>query len=278
MRKHFYTPAILTERRIRVLVLGAGGTGGEVLDALARIHLSLIELGHAGGLEVTVMDGDRVSASNIGRQRFGACDIGHPKSVVLAHRYNLFYGLDWQAVPAYWEPELHANALGEFDVLVSCVDRAAVRVALAHSGQHAHAEALWADFGNGAFTGQFVLGHLNPDAAANVPLRLPNVFDLFPELSTVDDTEEPSCSLAQALRQQDLPVNRMLADAGVSILWRLLRHGSIDTHGAFVDVRACTINPLHIDTQAWAFFGYRCADTNTTPAQHPALISLKRAA
>ncbi len=269
MRQTFYAPGRLVEDRVRVLLLGAGGTGGEVLDALVRMHLALVQLGHAGGLHVTLMDGDVVSAANVGRQRFGVSDVGHPKALVLMHRYNLFFRLDWHAIPAYWtsEDRYAETALNRVDLLVSCVDRAAVRVALARQGARSNPNALWADFGNGATTGQFVLGHL----AAELPdsLRLPNVVDLFSELESVDDAEEPSCSLAEALRQQDLFVNRLLADAGVAILWNLLRHGRIDTHGAFIDVRRPTVQPLAIDPEVWAFFGYRMRrETAVTGTAH----------
>ena len=57
--------------------------------------------GHPSGLAVTVIDGDRISAANCVRQPFSASEIGLFKSVVLINRLNLFWGLDWQAVPQH---------------------------------------------------------------------------------------------------------------------------------------------------------------------------------
>jgi PRTRC genetic system ThiF family protein len=261
MAQAFYTPSRLIESPVRVLLLGTGGTGSEALDALARIHCALLKLGHPGGLQVTAMDGDVVSPSNVGRQRFSDCDVNHPKAHVLIHRYNLFFGLDWQARALHWTPEVGfgLDRHERVDLLVTCVDRAQVRVEVARAGAEDEAECLWLDFGNGAKTAQCVLGHLG-GVPAQSKCRLPNVFDLFPELQDIDDHQAPSCSLAEALTHQDLFINRTITDAGMSILWQLLHQGVIHHHGAFVNVQDGTQTPLLIDPAAWAFYGYRSAD------------------
>jgi PRTRC genetic system ThiF family protein len=261
MPQQFFAPPRFIDSGIRVLLIGAGGTGSEVLDALARTHLALLKLGHPGGLAVTVMDGDLVSPANIGRQRFAPCDIGHAKSHVLVHRYNVFYGLDWSARAQPWTPdEALTVEKGPADLIISCVDRAAVRIEIARAASLESRDTLWLDFGNGAETAQCVLGHLEREPR-NSPLRLPHVFDLFPELKSVDDRSEPSCSLAEALAQQDLFINRTIANAGMSVLWQLLRKGSITHHGAFVNLKEGTQHPLLIDPPTWACFGYDSAVT-----------------
>jgi hypothetical protein len=40
------------------------------------------------------------------------------------------------------------------------------------------------------------------------------------------------------------------------LLWNVLRHGGLDTHGAFFDVHHLTVEPLNIDPRVWATFGY----------------------
>ena len=92
----FFIPTTLLERPVTVWLLGAGGTGSELLDGLARLHAALLALGHPGGLQVTVWDGDLVSTANLGRQRFWPVDVGHPKATVLVQRLNLFAGLAWE--------------------------------------------------------------------------------------------------------------------------------------------------------------------------------------
>ena len=97
-------PRELLRRRVRVLVVGCGGTGSAIAAGLPYLHQAMIAGGHPGGLDVTLMDGDTVAHNNCVRQPFARCEIGLDKSVVLANRLNLFWGLDWEAVPANLGP------------------------------------------------------------------------------------------------------------------------------------------------------------------------------
>lgn len=237
---------------IRVAVIGCGGTGGEVVDMLCRLHFCLLGLGHAAGLHLDLIDGDTVSASNVGRQRFAPCDVGHPKPLVLAGRYNMAYGLGWGALPTMVGEDFRWP---QCDLVVSCVDRAAVRVLLHERfiGARGHTSRLWLDFGNGAARGQAVLGARGGCGKA----LLPTVVDLFPDLrsASADDDDAPSCGLAEALRRQAFGVNRLLVSAAMgSILAPLLTEGVIHQHGVFSDLRAGTTQPIAIDPQVWAFF------------------------
>lgn len=263
MRHTFHAPSSLLTNPIDVIVVGCGGTGCEVVDALARMHISLLALGHPGGLKVTLVDGDSVDAVNIGRQRFAPSDIGKNKAMVLAARYNVAYGLEWEAFDSYVKPDnfVSNSSTQSAGLLITCVDRASLRVGI---GKHFKASRrgqrismkdwLWLDFGNGASTGQAILGHLVTWESPAAELRLPNVHALYPNLHLVDDDAEPSCSLAEALRQQELGINRMVADAGMfTLLMPLLTKGKLEHHGVMVDMLAGRISPLLIDTDAWAF-------------------------
>ncbi|MBO8471748.1 MAG: ThiF family adenylyltransferase, partial [Bacteroidetes bacterium] len=64
---------------VTVNVIGAGGTGSQVLTCLARFDTALRGLGHPG-LFVTVYDPDTVTEANIGRQLFSPSDIGLNKA------------------------------------------------------------------------------------------------------------------------------------------------------------------------------------------------------
>ena len=52
---------------VTVNLIGAGGTGSQVLTCLARLDVTLRALGHPG-LSVTLYDPDIVSGTNIGRR------------------------------------------------------------------------------------------------------------------------------------------------------------------------------------------------------------------
>ena len=95
MKTHFTHNYITNPRhRVTVNLIGAGGTGSQVVGALARMDYALYKLGHPG-LSVTIIDDDIVTEANIGRQLFSASDIGLSKANVLATRINSFYGTVW---------------------------------------------------------------------------------------------------------------------------------------------------------------------------------------
>ena len=60
---------------VTVFVIGAGGTGSQVITNLARMSMALRALRHPG-LHVTVFDPDTVSTANIGRQLFSETELG----------------------------------------------------------------------------------------------------------------------------------------------------------------------------------------------------------
>lgn len=247
----------MAKNAVRILVVGCGGTGCEVVDALARLHFAMKALGHPGGIAVTLCDPDTVSHNNIGRQRFIPADIGHNKAVVLAQRYNMGFGLNWEARPVALKPTRSNDfieTMMSYDIIVTCTDKAKFRWDFAKATPRLaqdedSLEILWLDFGNGDSTGQAVLGHW---AAAEGVFRLPNVADLFPSLKTVNDREEPSCSLAESLKRQQFGINRLVADAGLYfVLTPLLTKGEIANHGAFVDMRKGRVSPIPIDLKTW---------------------------
>jgi len=90
--------AELHRRTIRVLVVGCGGSGSAVANGLPYLHQAMIVAGHPGGLHVTIIDGDIISATNCVRQPFCSAEIGLAKAVVTVSRLNLFWGLNWAAV------------------------------------------------------------------------------------------------------------------------------------------------------------------------------------
>jgi len=87
-------------------------------------------------------------------------------------------------------------------------------------------------------------------------VRLPHVIDLYPDMKD-DPNDGPSCSVAEAIRQQAFAVNSTLvANAFATLIWPLFRKGAIDRHGLFMDVERGSVNPLHIDPVAWSVMGY----------------------
>ncbi len=235
---------------LSVLVVGAGGSGSKLTVGLKNLHGALLALGHPG-FQVVLADGDTVSTSNLVRQSFYPADVGLNKATVLINRINLSCGLTWEAYPHHLEADdlRRSNA----DLVVSCVDsrraRATVKRGLASYG----GVVYHLDLGNTRDTGQMVLGCPLNSYNPRKKDRLRTAFELFPELTdtTLPEDDTPSCSTMEALEKQDLFVNDMLVTSALALLWRLLRHGEIEHHGSFVDLKTGSVRPLPIDPELW---------------------------
>lgn len=222
----FNAPERWFDQPIRIVVLGAGGNGSEVVDCLATFHFSLLRLGHPHGLHVTVIDDAVVRESNLVRQRFWPCDIDQYKSICLANRYNLNLGTQWMGLPYRFPGEETKFALANADLVISCVDVNSARLALANYKGDLRRDAMWLDMGNGHRHGQVVFGGLTP----GMRKRFPCVLDVYPEITDMPDNTTKSCSAAESISSQDCLVNRTVATAGMSLLWELIRSGSTSKH------------------------------------------------
>lgn len=110
-------------RRIRVAVVGLGGTGSIVSAQLA----------HMGVRDLVLMDGDVVESSNLSRI-FGASidDVGSMNKADVAARYARATGLGVVpiVVPRMLRGESELRMLRNCDVVFSCVDRHTPRALL----------------------------------------------------------------------------------------------------------------------------------------------------
>jgi PRTRC genetic system ThiF family protein len=250
----------LLEEELPVALVGAGGSGSQMLTGLARLNAGIRALGHPG-LQVDVIDADIVSEANVGRQLFAPSDVGQSKAVVLVNRINAWFGTRWRAIPARMERPHDHHASGHGGLVISCVDTAAARIAIGTACEERGA-LLWLDLGNRAQDGQVILGiPAQGEKHRAYPFRLPTVLELFPELVTnakkLDADDTPSCSLAEALERQHLFVNQAVVTPALQLLWQIFRFGRISWHGAFVNLATGRTTPLPIDPEAWARFGHR---------------------
>jgi PRTRC genetic system ThiF family protein len=100
--EHLLPSDLLSRRPVRILVVGAGGTGSAVVMGLPYLDQAMRVWGHPMGLEVSMMDADVVSETNCIRQPFSTSDIGQNKATVLINRLNLFWGTSWSAIPNHF--------------------------------------------------------------------------------------------------------------------------------------------------------------------------------
>ncbi len=264
-RIHYVENYLLNPQHpVTVNLIGAGGTGSQVLACLVRIDMALAGLGHPG-LHVTVYDPDEVTASNIGRQLFTPADIGINKAECLVSRLNAAFGLGWEAVCEKFPVKVkNATERNLANIFITCTDNIASRSKLdgflngteaARNGHRSidHKTLLyWLDFGNRQNTGQVVLGTI-PDAITQPTIADVETIDRLPKITEMpgygevkDDDSGPSCSLAEALEKQDLFINSTLAQLGCNLLWRMFRHGKLDHRGLYLNLETLKVNPMPV--------------------------------
>lgn len=246
---------------VTINLLGAGGTGGQVLTALARINQALVALNHPG-LFVRLFDDDTVSRANLARQLFTTAELGLPKAVALINRVNRFFGTNWKALTDKYDKQYgQSGENGYATVTIGCVDTVQARVDIAHILKTIHKgmnnyrsqPLYYMDFGNSRETGQVILSTIGkikqPDSRQYRTVdTLPMVTDEFGELLSASENGDntPSCSLAEALTKQDLFINSALANVGASLLWQLFREGMLFNRGFFLNLKDFRTQPLKV--------------------------------
>lgn len=230
---HIVHPNILNSpNKIKVTLIGVGGTGSFLLNRLAMINQSLVALGKPG-LYVYAYDGDTVEIPNLHRTSFTDFDLGKNKAVVGIERVNRVYGTAWIGFPEMFDGDQKNN---ESSIMITCVDSISARK---HSYNlfnlgYAH---YWLDCGNSVDYGQVILGTLQPikqpvklkDYEAVDELRHFNKMFGWPE----DRPNTPSCSFAEAISKQGWAINQKMALSAAELIWDMLNGHFLTHHGWF---------------------------------------------
>ena len=87
-------------RPVKVVQLGAGGTGGHIASHLYRLLYALER-----PVRYIICDGDVVEEKNPVRQNFTPADLGENKARVLAERYSTVFGMETEYIPDFIEDE-----------------------------------------------------------------------------------------------------------------------------------------------------------------------------
>ncbi|MDN5697738.1 MAG: ThiF family adenylyltransferase [Rubrobacter sp.] len=210
-----------------VVVVGAGGTGGVLIQQLCRLLYGIADLSDrardaprlpgdedeeefdpyaAGAPELIIVDGDNVEPSNLRRQFFIDTDAHKTKAIVLAERYSAAFGLAVSAYPHYLTPEISKDDLEEVlparSVVVGAVDNAATRCFL-HERLDTYSDVVYLDSGNagipatgGERSSELDAGEAGYDGQVVCGARmdhhkvLPFPAEVFPDLIDVEDPED----------------------------------------------------------------------------------------
>lgn len=190
---------------IRILQVGAGGTGSALVPLLARLIASKSDL----TFEYLIVDGDRVTISNIVRQNFIKTDIGKPKAEVLTQRYGSAFGVNLSCIAKYYNEETAATVkLTDFDIVIGCVDNNKARAFISSelSKLARYNCPLYIDSGNELIGGQtFLQGIIRGSFSG------PKLIDEHPEIAIQDSKAERSCAENLANGTQRLTTNQTAA-------------------------------------------------------------------
>jgi PRTRC genetic system ThiF family protein len=263
-RMHFTHGYLLDPRHpVTVNLIGAGGTGSQALTGLARMDSALTGLGHPG-LHVKVYDPDIVSRTNVGRQMFFPSDVGQGKASCLVSRINSAFGTDWEAEARIFPTTLKEMSEDDLaNIYITCTDNITSRYELAKVLDYLakatkkkaddHKKPIyWLDMGNAKTTGQAILGTI-PRSITQPESKKFTTVDSLPVVTEYDgydgiaDSDSgPSCSLAEALRHQDLFINSILAQHGIHLLWKMLRNGMTPYRGLYLNLDTLSTNPISV--------------------------------
>ena len=222
-------------RPVKIVMIGAGGTGGHIAPHLYRLLRALDR-----PVRFIVCDGDTVEEKNLVRQNFTKADLGENKAKVTAERYSNAFGLETSYVPSFIEDAgtltgliqpvcwhniqtaedgtVTRDTVPELVILIGAVDNNRSRQ-LCHEVFMAAEDLIYIDSGNGEYTGQVVCGVRQNGRTVSPPVGLsyPDMFqtdDLFPS--------EVSCADASVSAPQTIAANLMAATAVVAMVYNIL--------------------------------------------------------
>lgn len=221
-----------TTAPVKIVMLGAGGTGGHIAPHLYRLLYALDRPSR-----FIICDGDIVEEKNLIRQNFSPADLGENKAKVLAERYASVFGMEAEYMPSFvedldtliklitpqgWELEEYSRQQTmEMVLLLGAVDNNKSRQ-LCHRAFYQSDNLIYIDSGNGEFSGQVVCG---VRASGRTIFR--PVGKLYPEILKATDKfpTELSCAEAAQADPQSIAANITAATAVVDMVYNILTHG-----------------------------------------------------
>ncbi len=232
---------------VKIILLGAGGTGGYVLQ-----HLYRLAYASQRTVRVIVSDGDIVEQGNLIRQNFIAQDIGANKAVVLSRRYAGAFGIETEYIPEFIEsentlfdlllPDYVPHDEKQTVILIGCVDNNRSRQ-LCHRVFYRCNDLIYIDSGNGEHSGQVVCG-----IRRNGRTVLRPVCGLFPDMLRDEDQfpSELSCAQRSVSAPQTVMANLTAATAVLSFLYNLLIDGSLCTRYVTFSSKLLSMRPVNV--------------------------------
>lgn len=244
--------ALNTDYPFHFIVLGAGGTGSELIPKLCR-QLSFKRFSDGRQIHnVTLCDGDKVEDKNIVRQNFFTSDIGKNKAETMAIKCGTVFNLIINVFDSYIEDISNLeNIINMFPncvpFIIGCVDNNATRqmVHKLFSSWRKRNPLFYLDCGNEEFSGQVALG-VKSSAHKDMFVKdvscvggfythynfnLPDIMTHYPDMLEETDkfASQISCAERAVSNPQAYDTNIEAACSAYQMISNCLR-GSIDYH------------------------------------------------
>lgn len=237
-------------RPVKIVMLGAGGTGGHIAPHLYRLLYALDQR----MCRFLIADGDIVEKKNLVRQNFIEADLGENKAKVLAERYSSVFGLETEYLPAFvenekqlltlltpcvWKTGPYSKPITELVILIGAVDNNKSR-GLCHRVFYQMDNLVYIDSGNGEYTGQVVCGVRSGGRTHQKPVGI-----LYPEI--LDGTDkfptELSCAEASVSAPQAITANITAACAVVDLVYNILVRGETNLQSVSFSTTSVNMRP-----------------------------------
>ena len=231
------SPIKLRQGEIKLWIVGCGGTGSHMADAVAQLWIATNGMKRTPTplKQIYLVDPDIVELKNVGRQRFCPADVGKHKALALAERYALTFGLRVVAIPEKFRAEMLEH--GYQHILIGCVDNADARESLndALNRFGYQPSVWWLNCGNWARSGEILLGSTNslervqksfPARSGGICIDLPTPAWMAPAilhpLPEETGTRNLSCAEIALRNLQSATINRCVAAHAADMLLQLL--------------------------------------------------------
>lgn len=240
---------ILLRRISRIVIVGAGGTGGYIIPNIARMASDLSRMGY--DLDIHIFDPDIVEEKNISRQNFSIFDIGKHKAQVLAERYSSMF-----EIPITYHNEKFeatGSSLTDRTLVIDSIDNKVGRVNIANMKPKGN--FFWLSCGNTKKDGQVSLSFPRQYNVENDK----NITKLFPQDYSEEALDEESkilerlsCADNVVVEPQTLAVNFMGANIVTQMVYSLLFSRSIYYDFVMFDTQ-CNITRTKIGDDPFNF-------------------------
>lgn len=246
--------------RLRLFLVGCGGTGSWLAPSVARIAKVWQEQGHQ--VDVTFCDPDYVEPKNIPRQNFCDAELKRNKAATLAFRYSAAWGLEILAIDQPFKATKLPHSFGGLTILIGCVDNAAARREIANAvmrqieGASGRRHLWWLDCGNNDDSGQVLVGCATAAAQMHDAFPSRKICKMLPAPSLIaPDLLEPrpeeimasklSCADIQLANAQSLAVNQQVAAIATDYLLRMLS-GTLKRFATYFDLESGSMRSRYI--------------------------------